>query len=54
MLILNPVVEKVYTNDWLIQNNYAFSYDGGKKQIGEYLSKQMKQPIQKNDKFDIF
>ena len=33
--------ESISINDWLIQNNYAFSYDGGKKQNwGEYLSKQ--------------
>ena len=33
--------ESVSINDWLVQNKYAFPYDGGKKQDwGKYLLEQ--------------
>lgn len=38
-LLVNILYDGCIINDWLIQNNYAFQYDGGTKQSwSDYLS----------------
>jgi len=38
-LLIDIKLENILISEWLISNNYAFSYDGGKKKDwGEYLS----------------
>ena len=38
-LLIDIKLEDILISEWLISNNYAFSYDGGKKKDwGDYLS----------------
>ena len=38
-LLVEILCDDCLVNDWLIQNNYAFAYDGGTKQIwSDYLA----------------
>lgn len=41
-LLIDIKIENILISEWLISNNYAFSYDGGtKKDWGEYLNNEL-------------
>ena len=42
-LLIDVIIDNTNINDWLINSNYAFAYDGGTKQSwSEYLNKKTK------------